>query len=335
MQRETATDFLQQAEQYGDTGVLCVAHRILGTTLLAMGEFSIARMHLEKAHQLYDPDLHAELRFAFGQDIGVAASCYLCCALWHLGHLTASLDCARDALERATRLGHPHTLAYTLAHVRCLLGIIQHDPAHARGHAATIVAVCEEHGFAFWGAGGHIFDGWAAAQLGQADEGIRLLRGGLASWRKTGARLWLPLFLALEAEVHAAAGRDSAARQSIQEALSMCEETGEVWALPEVLRRKAAVIRASGDAGSAEAEHLLQQALAAARAKQARWWEVLVATDLAALWLEQARHLEARALLKSVLERFPDHKAGHLEHTVRLLQQASMPIDGATETARV
>ena len=51
-----------------------------------------------------------------------------------------------------------------------------------------------------------------------------LLRDGLAAWRKTGARLWLPIFLALEAEAHAKAGRSDTALQVIAEALLISED---------------------------------------------------------------------------------------------------------------
>src|SRR5215469_1142635 len=46
------------------------------------------------------------------------------------------------------------------------------------------------------------------------------VRTGQLKRRKTGARLWLPIFLALEAEGHFRAGRDQAALHSIEQALA-------------------------------------------------------------------------------------------------------------------
>lgn len=306
MQREAAADFLEQAEAHGDTAMLCVAHRILGSTLLTMGEFLIARMHLQRARELYSPEQHAVLRYQFGQDIGGAALCYLSWALWHLGHLDEAREVAREAVAMTEALHHPHSLAYVVCHARGLIDMFRGDATHARDYASTVIEICEEHGFPFWAAGGRILKGWAAIEESRPDEGIELLRAGIAAWRRTGARLWLSLFLAVEAEAHAKAGRESAARSTIDEAMVIAEETGETWAVPEVLRIHAGIVlRLGGDAAAEEAEALLRQALTTARARQARWWELQASRDLALLWSEAGRVTEARDVLAAALARLP------------------------------
>ena len=85
---------------------------------------------------------------------------------------------------------------------------------------------------------------------GKADEGIEKLDEGLAAWRKTGARLWLPTFLALKAEAHAGAGGSDAALKIIDEALAISDETGERWAVAEVLRIKAGLLQVHGPAAA-------------------------------------------------------------------------------------
>jgi predicted ATPase len=306
LQREASAEFLQLAEASCDDGMLCVAHRIVGTTLMNMGEFAIARVHLEKAQDCYNPARHALLRFEFAQDIGATAACYLTWALWHLGHLAESRVCARAAVANTRELNHPLTLAYTLCHVQAMMDIFRQDDSAARMHAGSVIALADEHGFPFWAAGGRIIDGWAAARQGKADEGLRLLREGIAAWRRTGSKVWLPYFLALEASAHGEAGRLTAAHQTIEEALALADETGEAWAVPEMLRIRAAILVRAEETG--EAQTLLQEAILSARAKQARWWELLIATDLAALLHASGRTAEAEALLAPVLEYFPEHE---------------------------
>jgi class 3 adenylate cyclase/predicted ATPase len=336
MQREVASEFLIQAERHGDPGILCIAHRILGSTLVTMGEFAIARMHLEKARALYDPEKHADLRYEFGQDIGAAALCYLSWVLWHTGHYEDGLRVASEGVARAVTLSHPHTFAYTICHARGLMDVFRGTPDDTRAYAATVIALCDEHGFPFWGAGGRILAGWAATRQGQEDEGIELLRAGIAAWRKTGARLWLSLFLTLEAEAHANAGRASAARQTIEEALAIADETGEAWAIPEVLRIKAAIIRSIGDGNERDAEVILRQALGVARAKQSRWWELCIACDLAELWRAQSRTAEATELLQTILGRFTDLAlAPNLRRAATLLQEMTRSAAGTVESAGV
>ncbi|MBX9700862.1 MAG: AAA family ATPase [Acetobacteraceae bacterium] len=306
MQREAASEFLAETELHGDPAYIAIAHRAMGTTLVTMGEFSIARMHLRKAAELFDPVRDAGLRYRFGQDPGAAALAYLSWTLWHTGQLNEALRVAQEAVDRAEAVAHPHSVVYTVAHARGMVDMFRHAPEQARDYAAMVTSVSEEHGFPFWGAGGRILLGWALVNLGNEDEGIELLRAGIAAWRKTGAKLWLTLFLAHEADAHARAGRAGAARQTIEEALALAEETGEIWALPELLRIKASIIRRlDGRTAEREIEALLRQSLAAARGKQARWWELCSACDLARLWAEQGRLPEARELVAAALSRFP------------------------------
>lgn len=168
------------------------------------------------------------------------------------------------------------------------------------------MSLCSEHGFPFWEAGGQILDGWAATCQGEIDTGIDSLHSGLAAWRKTGARLWLPIFLALEAEVHAKAGRNDAALQAIEQALATSDETGERWAVPEVLRMKAGLLQAAGRAGADEIESLLTKSLEIARHQHALCWELRAACDLARLWQRQGRRNDALKLLQSIYGQFTE-----------------------------
>src|SRR5262249_61826957 len=86
-QTAAAMHFLAEAERHNDTAVLCIAHRMLGTTCVTKGEFATGLHHLEQARALYDSAQHSRYRFQYGQDIGAAALCYLSWALWHLGYV--------------------------------------------------------------------------------------------------------------------------------------------------------------------------------------------------------------------------------------------------------
>src|SRR5262245_66341965 len=87
-----------------------------------------------------------------------------------------------------------------------MMDIFRRCPQDVRSYASAVISICTEHDFPFWAAGGRILDGWAVACQGKVDEGIEKLDEGLEAWRKTGARLWLPIFLALNAEANATAG---------------------------------------------------------------------------------------------------------------------------------
>ena len=234
-----------------------------------MGEFVAGRQHLERARALYNPVEHAKFRYQYGQDIGATALCYLCWALWHLGYFDQASEVAAEAVTHADEVAHPHTQVYTICHARGMLDIFRRRPEETSSYAGLVVSLCDEHGFPFWAAGGRILNGWAATCQGEAELGIELLRDGVAAWRNTGARLWLPIFLALEAEAYAKAGHTDTALQVIAEAILISEETGERWAVAEVLRIKAGLLLATGRP-TEEVEALLVNSLQIARHQQAR-----------------------------------------------------------------
>src|SRR5262249_35987646 len=105
-QRDVATEFLAEAEQYNDTAMLCIAHRIFGTTCVTTGDFVSGLHHLEQARALYDSERHVRDRHRYGQDIGAAALCYLSWALWHLGYVDRASAVAAEAVKHAEELSH-------------------------------------------------------------------------------------------------------------------------------------------------------------------------------------------------------------------------------------
>jgi class 3 adenylate cyclase/predicted ATPase len=306
MQQKAALEFLAEAERHDETDSLCLSHRTLGTTYVQMGEFTVGRQHLERARELYDPEHHSQSKYSYGQDIGATALSYLCWALWHLGYVDQAAAVAAEAKKRAETLSHPFTLAYTICHARGMMDIFRRCPEDMRSYANTVISICTEHDFPFWAAGGRILDGWATACCGRVDEGIKKLDQGLAAWRKTGARLWLPIFLALKAEAHAKVGRSDTALNVIEEALAISDETGECWAVAEVLRIKAGLLQAAGRAAANEIENLLIKSLETARRQQALSWQLRTACDLVRLRQGQGRGDEALTLLQSIYDQFTE-----------------------------
>jgi DNA-binding response OmpR family regulator/class 3 adenylate cyclase/predicted ATPase len=304
-QTGSAAEFLTEAERHNDTASLCVAHRIMGTTYLTKGEFAAALPHLKQAQALYDPRHHVPLQYRYGQDVGAAASCYLSWAMWHLGFVDQASQVAADVVKRAEELSHPHTQAFTICHARGMIDIFWRSSEDMRFYAASVVSICREHGLSHWMACGRILEGWAAVNDGEVDHGIGLIRAGVAAWRKAGARLWLPLFLALEAEACAKGRRIDAALEVIEQAIAVSEETGEHWYLAEILRIKAGLLSVTDRAGD-QVEILFVRSLDTARRQQARCWELRTACDLASLWQSNGRANEALHLLQPIYAQFTE-----------------------------
>jgi predicted ATPase len=260
---------------------------------------------LEQALALYEQDLESAQFYHYGQEVGATALCYLCWALWQLGYVDQAADVAARAVKHAEGLSHPHTLAYTICHARGMIDIMRRRSVDTLAYTQTVISLCSEHGLLFWGAGGQILHGWATSH-DDPEKGVEQIRVGLAAWRKTGARLWLPIFVALEGEAHAAAGRSDAALQAVDEAIAISGETGERWAIAEVIRLKAQILSKSGRGEADEIEALLNESIETARLQSAKSWQLRAACDLVQFQQGRGREHDALKLLRSIYRQFTE-----------------------------
>ena len=75
--RELAEQLLALADREQDPALLLQGHRALGDTLVWLGQFVLARTHLEQGIALYNPERHKAHAALYGQDPGIGAG-----AMW-------------------------------------------------------------------------------------------------------------------------------------------------------------------------------------------------------------------------------------------------------------
>jgi predicted ATPase len=114
------------------------------------------------------------------------------------------------------------------------------------------------------------------------------------------------MFQTLEAEAYSKAGRARAAVQAIEEALEWAQKMGEKWALAEVLRLKAHLLRGAGEASENDIELLLRTSLNIARSQSAHAFELRAACDLARHWQSHGKRNKALSLLQHSYEKFTE-----------------------------
>ena len=294
-----AEQFLDRAERQGATVPVMTGHRLMGTSLLYAGEFVDARVHLDRAIELYDPAKHRALAVRFGQDARVAALFYRSRTLWPLGFPEAALADADRAVKDAREMGQAATLMAALAltsttYIHCghyALALAQLD---------ELVALAEDKGAVLWKVHATVNMDLVAALTGKAVNAVEVITSGLIAWRATGATMLVPMRLASLANAHADIGQFDEAWHSMGEAIATIKVTKERWYEAEVNRIAGEIARKAPDPAAARAEAYFERALAIARKQQAKSWELRAAMSLARLWREQGKVPQARQLLAPV-----------------------------------
>jgi class 3 adenylate cyclase/predicted ATPase len=305
-------DLLRLSRQRNDSAGLVLGHYYSGLNLLCAGRFASARAHLEGAVALYDRISHASLVHHAGIHPQVISQGWLGLVLFCLGFPDLALVQCGAAIAEARRLAHPPSLAGSLALGARLFSLLGDDAALAKG-ADELVAVATDQGFPYWRAQGVIYRGWVGVKNGDVTWGMSLLHGATTAYRATGAKWYVPHYIALQAGACEIAEQIEEALDLLDGALNIVERTGERWFLAELHRNKGRLLLRQGHAEAAE--ELYRKALSIAQEQDARFWELRAAVSLARLWGEQGRREEGRDLLSPVYGWFtegfdtPDLKA--------------------------
>jgi predicted ATPase len=170
--------------------------------------------------------------------------------------------------------------------------------------ADRLIAFADEHGFPWQRALGTVYRGWALAGSGQTEEGIALLKAGVAAYRATGAVTEIPSFLILLADAEGLAKQRDAGLDHLAEAERLIAETEERWAEAELHRVRGELLRTGHDPTGAERS--FSQAIGIAQQQSAKFWELRAAISLARLRREQGKRDAARDLLAPIYSWFTE-----------------------------
>jgi predicted ATPase len=299
MQRTLSQELLRLAQDIREPGYLLCAHWTRGAACFLLGAFAPASAHWQQSLTFYDPALHPTYTFLFGFDFGVFSLCWLPHALWHVGYPAEAGVASHEALELAHTLSHPFSIAVTLAYTIMFQQFCR-DCHSVEAYTNELMVLCTEQGFAYYLAWGTIMHGWALSEQGRGEEGVSLMRRGLADLRATGGELRLPYYLALMAEACGKANRVAEGLPLLAEALTLVDKNDERWCEAELYRLKGALLLQQSVDNQSEAETCFQHALEIARNQQAKSLELRSATSLARLWQQQGQRVKAHELLAPI-----------------------------------
>ncbi len=297
--REIAAQFLTLAEQQRTTIPLMIGHRLTGQSLLFTGNISVARVHLDRAIEFYNPVEHRQLTMRFGADVRASALYHRSWALWMLGYPDAALGDAEFCIKDAREIGQAATLIAALllaSYVPMFCG----SYTVANKQINEGIALAGERGVVFWKTAGSLLQGWIVAQAGEASDAVQAIITADAAYRSTGATLHTPLSFSYLGHAYAELGKCDDAWRCIGEAMTAMETTKERLFEAEVRRIAGEISLMAPQRDAAKGEAYFERALAVARQQHAKSWELRAAMSMARLWRDQGKPQQARELLAPV-----------------------------------
>jgi class 3 adenylate cyclase/predicted ATPase len=294
-----ARQFLALAAQRKATAPIMIGHRLLGMTLLFMGDAAEGLSHLDRAFALYDPAVHRPLATRFGHDVGAATLTFRPLAQWLLGYPKTALAEIDRGLDAARETDHVPTLLFALC-CTAFTHICSRDYAVANAHIDQCVALAEEKGVPFWKALSTAHRGCILALTGNASDTVQTINAAITGYRSTEATIFSTSFLPHLALAYAYLGKFDDAWRCIGETMTALETTSERWFEAEVNRLAGQIALMSQQPDVAKAQAYFERALAVARHQQAKSWELRAAMSLARLWRDQGKSQQARELLAPV-----------------------------------
>jgi predicted ATPase/DNA-binding winged helix-turn-helix (wHTH) protein len=225
-------------------------------------------------------------------------------ALWLLGYPQSALLRAHEAMRLAQDLHQPFNQAVAATYL-ALLQQLCTDEATARTSGEKALALTTEYKAPYYSAWSAILVSYALACEQPGTATIASLRESLATFKASGARLRLPYYLALLAQVCGRAGCTADGLAAIDEGMAASRAHNERWWDAELHRVRGALLLASGaDKDEVEAAYL--RAIEIALTQQSHSLELRAATSLARLWRTQRRADDARRLLQNLYSWFTE-----------------------------
>ena len=281
------------------------AHQLRGQTAMYDGDYFLALAELEQANALYDESADGNLAFQYGHDPGMVSLWWTAYMQWETGSLDQALGSAESALRLGRRIGHPYSLASSLAWT-VDIAYFMWLPERILQVSGELMDVAQRYSFSQLQAMCSFQHGWALAQEGRYEIAIEQMTRGLDQYKALGAAaVVVPRMTAQLASVYGQAGR-------AEEGLLVLQSSPD--RVPGRKRiRYAEISRIEGDLqllktepDPALAEKFFREAIEIAIDDNALAKQLRAVTSLARLLQLQGKIKEAKELLGPVYDSFAE-----------------------------
>jgi DNA-binding SARP family transcriptional activator/predicted ATPase len=269
-----------------------------------LGRISEANEQFEQTTAVYDPDQLRHLQESQGANYAALALAWQSHALWCLGYPRQAYDRGLQAIRLVEDLNQPFNQALVSAYL-AMLQQLRADAETFQEQAERALELGTRYTAPYYRSWSAILVSYSQALRDLDVTNIQHLRNSIVDFKASGARLRLPYYLSLLAQVTGRAGHPGEALGIVDEALSEARANNERFWDSELHRLHGELQLASGqEAGRVEAE--LLQAVDIAKSQQARSLELRATMSLARFWISQDRPEEAQSQLSAVYSWFTE-----------------------------
>jgi len=303
---EVGREILRLADVQADPSMHVDGHLVLGSSLALQHDLHAGLDHLDRAIAAFESQGHRARPFGLGNNSGIAAFTTSALTLWMLGFPDRGLERANRAVNLATELEHPFTLAYALFHTG-FLHLCRREPELARDRAVGLLDVADEHDLQIWRALGTCLLGAAKSGLGRSEEGLTEISEGIALYQglRTPPVFW-PLILFVQAGACGQSGRAAKGLGLIDDAIEIADQGSGLTLLPEFYSLKGSLIAALPEANGRGAEDWFLRAFNLAKELDARTPQLRAAIGLCRSQRERDDTQHAIELLSAVYATFTE-----------------------------
>lgn len=305
---QIAQKAIKLSEGLSDHGARLIAHRLLGTSYILLGEPAKGIPELKQTQRLFNPEEHGHLVHVCGTDPLVSANALLAFAHWLTGDAEESTRSAWTAIELAEKGGHANTIGYALTHV-ALLFAVRNNLASTKNIAERLLAFATSKELPFWVANARAFQGWVLANSGNIDQALEIFEQGLIFLEKAGLVYWRPTYLSWIAQAYIVCADPARALDYLDQAETVIASSKEQWMESEIWRLKGIAAGMDPTLISEDAEDLFGIARRIAVKQKSLNLEIRVVTDHARSLAGRGNPNKARTLLSDFLAEYPAHKS--------------------------
>lgn len=299
---------LAWAEQASEVGnmlnkpeAIAIAASLAGISHHLLGNQPLARQQLESSLRNSLPSKRSGTIY-YGFDHRNRTGLALARTLWLQGFPDQARCWAEQIEAEASALQHSVTYCIAMVWILCIY-IWTGDLQKAAASLERFAAIAESNALGPYIAAAQGFRAAIAIRAEQPGNAVVLLEESLAQLHGMRYELLTTSFEISLAEGLILGHQYEKARVLVDGTISHCRASGDAFALPELLRIKASLIKVLDGDDEHAASVVLEESRTLSREQGAWAWESRASMDLARSWLEQGHRLQALDLLRTCRER--------------------------------